>query len=332
MTDRSDNRAPGTANPTRRDDTLPMNPLDAALAPLHSRYDISALLGSCGMGKVYRARDRETNDVVAIKVLRPDIAADPAMTERFKNELRLARRITHKNVCRIYDFNRIGELAFITMEYVDGETLRAHLRRLAPLPLKTARELMLQIAAGLKEAHAQGVVHRDLKPENVMIATNTKPWSGCNARGSQVMPRRNLRWERCTNAAAASHETPRPRKCGTSVRPRPVMRSRAARWSGPKRDRGRVRNCLRCAEPLLLREIRGEVFHVLRRETGGERRHDGVFTLARFVIAQRLDQIIRVLTGEARELGIGAVAVFGVARNAGLGFLFTAGGVARARN
>ena len=170
MTYRSENRVPGTGNPTRRHDTLPIDPLDATLTPLRHRYEISSLLGSGGMGKVYRARDRETNEIVAIKVLRPDIAADPAMSERFKNELRLARRITHKNVCRIYDFNRIGELVFITMEYVDGETLRAHLRRLAPLPLKTARDLMLQIGAGLKEAHAQGVVHRDLKPENIMIA------------------------------------------------------------------------------------------------------------------------------------------------------------------
>lgn len=161
--------------PAATDATLALDParvvddLEPTLEPLRRRYQISALLGAGGMGKVYRARDRETNEVVALKVLRPDIAADPSMAERFKNELRLARRITHKNVCRIYDFNRIGELAFITMEYVEGESLRAYLRRLAPLPLKLARDLMLQIGAGLGEAHAQGVVHRDLKPENIMI-------------------------------------------------------------------------------------------------------------------------------------------------------------------
>ena len=151
----------------RLDDAQP--PRDATLAALEARYEVGALVGSGGMGKVYRARDRETNEIVAIKVLLPDIAADPAMAERFKNELRLARRITHKNVCRIYDFNRIGDVAFITMEYIDGESLRAHLRRLAPLSVDAARKLMQQIIDGLREAHAQGVVHRDLKPENIML-------------------------------------------------------------------------------------------------------------------------------------------------------------------
>ena len=145
-------------------------PRDPTLATLEARYEIAALVGSGGMGKVYRARDRETNEIVAIKVLLPDIAGDPAMAERFKNELRLSRRITHKNVCRIYDFNRIGDVAFITMEYVDGESLRAYLRRLAPLSVDVARGLMQQIIDGLREAHAQGVVHRDLKPENIMLA------------------------------------------------------------------------------------------------------------------------------------------------------------------
>lgn len=167
MTDKPNPSAAVTA--TVRLDNV-QRPRDATLAALEARYEIAALVGSGGMGKVYRARDRETNETVAIKVLLPDIAGDPAMTERFKNELRLSRRITHKNVCRIYDFNRIGDVAFITMEYVDGESLRAYLRRLAPLSADAARNLLQQIIDGLREAHAQGVVHRDLKPENIMLA------------------------------------------------------------------------------------------------------------------------------------------------------------------
>jgi len=136
---------------------------------LASRYEILDSLGEGGMGMVYRARDRETGEILALKLLRPEIARDPAMMERFKNELRLARRITHKNICRIHDFNRVGDLACLTMEYVDGESLRAHLRRAGRLTPERTIDLARQIAAGLGEAHAQGVVHRDLKPENVML-------------------------------------------------------------------------------------------------------------------------------------------------------------------
>jgi serine/threonine protein kinase len=137
---------------------------------LGSRYEILGALGEGGMGMVYRVRDRETAEILALKVLRPEIARDPAMIERFKNELRLARRITHKNVCRIHDFNRVDDLAYLTMEYVDGESLRDYLKRAGTLPPARVVDLARQIAAGLSEAHAQNVVHRDLKPENVMLA------------------------------------------------------------------------------------------------------------------------------------------------------------------
>ena len=141
-------------------------------APLGGRYEILRELGAGGMGRVYQARDRETSEVLALKVLRPEVAAEPSMAERFKNELRLARRITHKNVCRIYDFNRIDTLAYISMEYVDGETLRALIDRSGRLPPSRVTSLTRQICAGLAEAHAQGVIHRDLKPENIMLAAN----------------------------------------------------------------------------------------------------------------------------------------------------------------
>ena len=153
---------------------LSQTPVAAAVAPdvasaLAARYEILDALGEGGMGMVYRVRDRETAEILALKLLRPEIARDPAMMERFKNELRLARRITHKNVCRIHDFNRVGDLAYLTMEYVDGESLRPYLRRAGRLTPERTIDLARQIAAGLGEAHAQGVVHRDLKPENVML-------------------------------------------------------------------------------------------------------------------------------------------------------------------
>ncbi len=121
------------------------------------------------MGDVYKARDRETGEVVALKLLKPEIASDQTMIERFKNELLFARKITHKNVCRMYDFNRIDEIAYTSMEYVEGESLRSALNRFGGLAVRKARNVALQICSGLKEAHAQGIVHRDLKPENVMI-------------------------------------------------------------------------------------------------------------------------------------------------------------------
>ncbi|WP_096361500.1 serine/threonine-protein kinase [Sulfuricaulis limicola] len=136
---------------------------------LAARYEVMEALGDGGMGMVYRVRDRETNEILALKLLRPEIARDPAMMERFKNEIRLAHRITHKNVCRIYDFNRVDDLAYFTMEHVDGESLRAWLKRAGKLTPERTIDLARQITAGLGEAHARGVVHRDLKPENVML-------------------------------------------------------------------------------------------------------------------------------------------------------------------
>jgi predicted Ser/Thr protein kinase len=137
---------------------------------LAARYEVLESLGEGGMGLVYRVRDRETTEVLALKRLRPEIARDPTMIERFKDEIRLARRITHKNVCRIYDFNRVDDLAYITMEYVDGESLRAYLKRVGKLSPERVIDVARQIATGLGEAHAQGVIHRDLKPDNVIIA------------------------------------------------------------------------------------------------------------------------------------------------------------------
>lgn len=143
-----------------------------ALAALGQRYDVLGEAGHGSMGSVYKARDRETNEVVALKLLKPEIASDQKMVDRFKNELLYARKITHKNVCRVYDFNRAGSIAFTSMEFVEGESLRSVLNRFGGLPQRKAIHVALQICSGLKEAHAQGIVHRDLKPENVMMDTH----------------------------------------------------------------------------------------------------------------------------------------------------------------
>jgi len=143
-----------------------------ALAAISQRYDILGEAGHGSMGNVYKARDRETGETVALKLLKPEIASDQAMIERFKNELLFARKITHKNVCRMYEFNRVGGVAYTSMEFVEGESLRSVLNRFGGLPQRKAVNLALQICSGLKEAHAQGIVHRDLKPENIMVDAN----------------------------------------------------------------------------------------------------------------------------------------------------------------
>jgi serine/threonine protein kinase len=140
-----------------------------ALSALGQRYDILGEAGHGSMGNVYKARDRETGETVALKLLKPEIASDQAMMDRFKNELLFARKITHKNVCRVHDFNRIGGIAYTSMEFVEGESLRSVLNRFGGFPLRKGIDVALQICSGLKEAHAQEIVHRDLKPENVMI-------------------------------------------------------------------------------------------------------------------------------------------------------------------
>ncbi len=136
---------------------------------LTARYEILGELGSGGMGVVYKAKDRETGDLVALKVLRTEIAADVEGMARFKHELRVARRITHKNVCRIHEFSRTEDSAYISMELVEGESLRQILTRFGSMAPRKGVQIAQQICSGLHEAHSQGIIHRDLKPENVMI-------------------------------------------------------------------------------------------------------------------------------------------------------------------
>ncbi len=146
-----------------------LDSLQARLA-IPGRYEVIEELGRGGMGIVYRVRDIETCEIVAIKILKPEIAADPAMWESLRKEVCLARKVTHKNVCRIYEFTRSETTACISMEYVSGETLLSKLQRRGALAPVDAVEIAVQICAGLGEAHAQGIVHRDLKPANIVIA------------------------------------------------------------------------------------------------------------------------------------------------------------------
>ncbi len=138
-------------------------------ATFAGRYQIIEELGRGGMGKVYKVFDKETNERVALKLIKPEIASDKNTIERFRNELTTARKITHKSVCRMYDLNREEGLHYITMEYVSGGDLKRLIRRTKYIPIGTAVAIATQICEGLTEAHRLGVVHRDLKPNNIMI-------------------------------------------------------------------------------------------------------------------------------------------------------------------
>ena len=133
------------------------------------RYEVLEEIGRGGMGVVYRVRDRETDDMLALKIIRPDLVTDTRLLERFKRELRLARRITHANVCRVHELYRTPVLVFVTMELVEGETLRSVLLRRGRMSLEECIGIARQVCAALAEAHKQGIVHRDLKPENIML-------------------------------------------------------------------------------------------------------------------------------------------------------------------
>jgi len=136
---------------------------------LAGRYEIIEELGRGGMGNVYRVVDKKINEEMALKLLHPVIAAEKKTIECFKNELKLARKITHKNVCRMHDLNEEEGTLYITMEYVPGEDLKSMIRMTGQLNAGRAVSIAKQICEGLAEAHRLGVVHRDLKPRNIMI-------------------------------------------------------------------------------------------------------------------------------------------------------------------
>ncbi len=134
------------------------------------RYKIQQVLGQGGMGVVYRAFDREVEEQVAIKTLKPEmLQVDGTMLERFKREIRLARRITHRNVVRTHDLGEVDGMYYITMEYVEGTNLKDLIIKRGRLPLGVTLTVGKQLCRALEVAHEQGVVHRDIKPQNIVV-------------------------------------------------------------------------------------------------------------------------------------------------------------------
>jgi serine/threonine-protein kinase len=134
------------------------------------RYDIQELLGAGGMGVVYRAFDREVGEAVALKVLRPELGdLDPNLLERFRQELRLARRITHRNVVRTYDLGEVDGIYYISMELVRGATVAALIREAGRLAVPATLTIGKQVCRALEVAHEEGIVHRDIKPQNLLV-------------------------------------------------------------------------------------------------------------------------------------------------------------------
>ena len=134
-----------------------------------SRYQIIEELGHGGMGKVYKVFDTRIKEKVALKLIKPEVASDRETLERFSNELRLARQISHRNVCRMYDLGESEGAHYITMEYVHGEDLKSMIRMSRTMSVGAILGIGKQVCEGLAEAHGLGVVHRDLKPQNIMI-------------------------------------------------------------------------------------------------------------------------------------------------------------------
>jgi serine/threonine protein kinase/tetratricopeptide (TPR) repeat protein len=161
----------GTPMPAGDSDTLEIVDT-AALSPgsdLGPRYHIEALLGQGGMGRVYKAYDKDLDRTVAIKVVRQGMMGDASALKRFKQELLLASKISHKNILRIHDMGEVGDVKFISMAYVEGQDLHQILIEAPKMPLERVLKFATQLAEALAAAHAEGVVHRDLKPQNILV-------------------------------------------------------------------------------------------------------------------------------------------------------------------
>jgi len=138
-------------------------------ALLAGRYEIRQALGNGGMGTVYLAHDQALDELLAIKVLRPQLASSPEMTSRFRSEIKLARKVSHPNVCRIYEYGVDGLRHFISMEFVNGVDLRQLVQQRGGLAGEEAFEVAVQVSHGLQAIHDAGIIHRDLKASNIMI-------------------------------------------------------------------------------------------------------------------------------------------------------------------
>ena len=160
------------ANPTQAESPIPNSAASLEVGSvLAERYEILKMLGEGGMGAVYKAKDRELDRIVALKVIRPELAGHASILARFKQELILARKITHRNIIRIYDLGVFEGLRFITMEFVEGQDLASLLEERKFTPEETVK-ILRQVCSALEAAHVEGVVHRDLKPQNIMIESS----------------------------------------------------------------------------------------------------------------------------------------------------------------
>src|SRR5262249_21458548 len=168
----ADSVVPGWSDPATASavKTIPVSPASMSSGQvLGGRYEIMQLLGEGGMGAVYKARDRELDRFVALKVIRPELAGNRQVLQRFKQELILARQVTHKNVIRIFDLGEAEGIKFITMEFIEGQDLKTFLTEKGALAPAGAVGIIRQVCQALSAAHEEGVVHRDLKPQNIMI-------------------------------------------------------------------------------------------------------------------------------------------------------------------
>lgn len=157
-------------SPTPRTETMrtPLRELTTG-SLFAGRYQIIEELGRGGMGRVYKALDTELNEKIALKLLRPEVSADEEAIERFRNELKMARQVSHKNICRMYHLTKEEGNYYITMEYVPGEDLKRLIRKIGQMPVGRTVSIAKQVCEGLAEAHGLGIVHRDLKPQNIMV-------------------------------------------------------------------------------------------------------------------------------------------------------------------
>jgi serine/threonine-protein kinase len=133
------------------------------------RFEMIEELGAGGMGIVYRAYDKKVGEEIALKILHPEIALDETTVDRFRNEIKLARKISHRNVCRMHELHKEGKTLFITMECVPGQDLKGLIKETGALSTGKAISIAKQVAEGMCEAHNLGVIHRDLKPQNIMV-------------------------------------------------------------------------------------------------------------------------------------------------------------------
>src|SRR5438094_5203 len=132
-------------------------------------YRVLDKIGSGGMGSVYKCQHTDTRETVAVKVLRPELAADPTLAKRFEQEFHAANRLRHPNVVQVLEFGRDGPLCYIVMEYVDGMSLWDRIEQAGRLPEAEAVSVIVQVAKAVQQGHELGLIHRDIKPDNILV-------------------------------------------------------------------------------------------------------------------------------------------------------------------